>query len=393
MTLGSADVRKEIVQRLKSEIRASLADFVNLDLSVYGRLLVDQQTSNGLCSERPRAGPWASKHLPLRLQFLLRALVEEGVSIADDRVVLAAVASANTEAEAIQIARWAQRDKLPGNEGGRLNLVLDVDFESALEQAICQDACGREVLALSPENTDELFTAIRSSLDGRPEENCVLLTQSGRLRPLLRRLTVVSFPRLPVLTTSERRDEAGQEAPIKVAKSKGRFSGMAQLLKANEIYPEFSTSAYLEFMLRGFFRGLRSMLDMPDLGEEDLETVYALGYNLFVYGRYSDAAEVFRGLLRRRGAKSHHWRALGATQQQTGQYSDAIRAYTEAINSDEQDLVSLVYRAECRLLLGDMTNARLDLKKVTEAKVERDHWKDRADLLLKRMEIQCLHTS
>lgn len=152
---------------------------------------------------------------------------------------------------------------------------------------------------------------------------------------------------------------------------------------------EETSGKYLEFMVHGFMNGLITLQELEGISDEEMETVYALGYNFFTYGKYEAAKDIFTGLTAYAPYTSHYWRALGAVNQQLKDYTEAIAAYDMAVANDENDVVSYVYRGESQILSGNVDPGLVDLKKVLElapAHPEAAQWVQRAELLLKLQE-------
>lgn len=81
---------------------------------------------------------------------------------------------------------------------------------------------------------------------------------------------------------------------------------------------------------------------------KQMETIYALGYNLFSYGKYEAARDIVTGVTICAPSTAHYWHALGTVNQQMRHYREAMAAYDMAIAKDGGDIVSYVYRGECR---------------------------------------------
>lgn len=149
---------------------------------------------------------------------------------------------------------------------------------------------------------------------------------------------------------------------------------------------EETAGKYLEFMVQGFMNGLITMQELENISDEEMETIYALGYNFFTYGKYAAAKDIFTGLTAYAPYTSHYWRALGAVNQQLKDYTEAIAAYDMAIANDDNDLVAYVYRGESQILAGNVDSGLTDLEKVMELAPqhpEAAQWIQRAELLLK----------
>ncbi len=148
---------------------------------------------------------------------------------------------------------------------------------------------------------------------------------------------------------------------------------------------EQTAAQYLEFMIHGFMNGLITLQELEGINDEEMETIYALGYNFFTYGKYDAAKDIFAGLTAYAPYTSHYWRALGAVNQQLKDYAEAIASYDMAIANDERDVVSFVYRGESYILSGNLDAGLNDLKSVLnlgEGAAEFAAWVQRARLLL-----------
>ena len=148
---------------------------------------------------------------------------------------------------------------------------------------------------------------------------------------------------------------------------------------------ENTASQYLEFMIHGFMNGLITLQELEGISDEEMETIYALGYNFFTYGKYDAAKDIFTGLTAYAPYTAHYWRALGAVNQQLKDYQEAIAAYDMAIANDEQDVVSYVYRGESQILARNVPAGLDDLQTVLQiggSMPPYAPWVQRAELLL-----------
>ena len=154
-------------------------------------------------------------------------------------------------------------------------------------------------------------------------------------------------------------------------------------MQASEI--ESTAAQYLEFMIHGFMNGLITLQELEGISDEEMETIYALGYNFFTYGKYDAAKDIFTGLTAYAPYTAHYWRALGAVNQQLKDYSEAVAAYDMAIANDEFDVVSYVYRGESQILAQNKYSGLHDLQTVLQIGAGRPQfapWLQRAELLL-----------
>ena len=146
-----------------------------------------------------------------------------------------------------------------------------------------------------------------------------------------------------------------------------------------------STACYLEYMIHGFYNGLLTLLELEAFDDEELETIYAIGYYFFTLGKYEASRDIFTGLTAYAPYTAHYWRALGAVNQQLKDYTEAIAAYDMAIANDEYDVVSSVYRGESHILSGNIEGGINDfeeVRKIGGEYPEFEAWVKRAELLL-----------
>lgn len=129
---------------------------------------------------------------------------------------------------------------------------------------------------------------------------------------------------------------------------------------------EQTAAQYLEFMIHGFMNGLITLQELEGINDEEMETIYALGYNFFTYGKYDAAKDIFTGLTAYAPYTAHYWRALGAVNQQLKDYTEAIASYDMAVANDERDVVSYVYRGESHILSGGFEAGLKDLNMVLQ---------------------------
>ena len=149
---------------------------------------------------------------------------------------------------------------------------------------------------------------------------------------------------------------------------------------------EATADNYLEFMIHGFMNGLITLHELEGISDDEMEMIYALGFNFFTYGKYDAAKDIFTGLTAYAPYTAHYWRALGAVNQQLKDYQEAIAAYDMAIANDEFDVVSYVYRGESQLLARNRDAGLHDLQIVIQLGADAPQfgaWVQRAELLLK----------
>ena len=132
---------------------------------------------------------------------------------------------------------------------------------------------------------------------------------------------------------------------------------------------EAMTAHYLELQIYGIMDNLTNLLQKfsnneTDFSDDEMDMLYDLGYRFFTCGNYKAAKEIFTGLTGIFPYTGFYWRALGAVNQQTKDYAEAIDAYDMAIVNDDKDIVSYVYRGESYILSGEIELGLKDFEEV-----------------------------
>jgi tetratricopeptide (TPR) repeat protein len=198
------------VDHVEGVLRGNLGDF--LGLQETANLLEEWSGEKGGASLVKSALPSSEDHLPFAR--LLRALVREGVPIADWRTILGAwprirhLAAPYPE-EALRRVRRLLRDQLPGNRPGVEKVGLPAETEARLADWF-HDEGGRRCFALRPEDTQELLGELRALLSTPSGERVAaggagfaLVVARPELRLPLRRVVELEFPQVIVLAKEE----------------------------------------------------------------------------------------------------------------------------------------------------------------------------------------------
>ncbi|MDR3210698.1 MAG: SycD/LcrH family type III secretion system chaperone [Planctomycetota bacterium] len=80
-----------------------------------------------------------------------------------------------------------------------------------------------------------------------------------------------------------------------------------------------------------------TLKSLANIGSDELEAVYAVAYNHFTAKKYASAIELFKFLCLYDHTEPRWFFALGVTQQQNGEYSEAINSFGLATILDIQD--------------------------------------------------------
>lgn len=203
--LTTWDASGYMVLHLSSVLRKNAAEFVGIQ-EVQNMLEQLEQAFPALVKEVvPKAVS------PFQLTDILRRLVEEEISIRDLRSILQALAEwGQVENDTVMLTEYV-RNALKRyishkfTRGGNTLVVylLDPRIEETVRSSIQHTQSG-SYLALEPEITQEILTAVRNEVGNLPPtaQNPVVLT-SMEIRRYFRKLVELEFPHLAVLSYQE----------------------------------------------------------------------------------------------------------------------------------------------------------------------------------------------
>ena len=203
--LTTWDAAGYMVLHLSSILRKNAAEFVGIQ-EVQNMLEQLEQAFPALVKEVvPKAVS------PFQLTDILRRLVEEEISIRDLRSILQALAEwGQVENDTVMLTEYV-RNALKRyishkyTRGGNTLVVylLDPQIEETVRSSIQHTQSG-SYLALEPEITQEILTAVRNEVGNLPPtaQNPVILT-TMEIRRYFRKLVELEFPHLAVLSYQE----------------------------------------------------------------------------------------------------------------------------------------------------------------------------------------------
>jgi len=203
--LTTWDAAGYMVLHLSSVLRKNASEFVGIQ-EVQNMLEQLEQAFPALVKE---VVPKSVSHY--QLTDILRRLVEEEISIRDLRSVLQALAEwGQVENDTVMLTEYV-RNALKRyishkyTRGGNTLVVylLDPQIEETVRSAIQHTQSG-SYLALEPEVTQEILTAVRNEVGNLPPtaQNPVILT-TMEIRRYFRKLVELEFPHLAVLSYQE----------------------------------------------------------------------------------------------------------------------------------------------------------------------------------------------
>lgn len=129
----------------------------------------------------------------------------------------------------------------------------------------------------------------------------------------------------------------------------------------------------------GLLTGEVAMRDLQGLSDDELESVYALGFSQFQTGRYDDAEKIFAYICLMEHRERKYWMALGAARFNQESYQPAVMAYSMAAITAPDDPEPPLRAADSLIKLGESDRARKALEGAIEnAGSEAKHAKHRA---------------
>ncbi len=158
---------------------------------------------------------------------------------------------------------------------------------------------------------------------------------------------------------------------------------------------ETTVAKFLEYNIRNYAsnlfiqykRLLSSNLKWTFFSSEEIENLYALGYDLFIVYKFDLAKQIFEKLSKYQPTTGYFYRAIGAVDQQMKNYKKAIESYNLSIANEHQiDYPAYVYRAESKILSGQVDSALIDLEFIANKESTEPQsvaWVNRAKLLLR----------
>ncbi len=190
-------VTKYLLGDLKVLLQSNLALFI-IHQEVYN--LLDSCTADA-CAEIKKS----TEKLTALTQVLKALVVEETPIVALETICTEFLAQYQPDANLTGIVEQLRslpeiRVQLRGNHPSFTFYQFGESLEEQLKECIFPES-HQFVLAIEPKFCLDVLSAIRSRVSGM--RDVALLVNSSRLRPLLRKLTELEFPKIPILCRSE----------------------------------------------------------------------------------------------------------------------------------------------------------------------------------------------
>lgn len=195
-----------MTRHLESVLRDNLTAF--LGFQEIHNLLDDWCRDRDAGPQRQALVNQALPDLNRRVRFVqvLQGLLREYVPITKLRDILEAFqrhdAAEQDVFRVVEAVRLVLKNDLPGNSGSYQVLKPSPAFEDEAKRWIRQRH-GKTFFAIPPENTQDLLSAVRSGVAGLNQGRLVITTSVDGIRPFVRRLIELEFPRIIVLSAQE----------------------------------------------------------------------------------------------------------------------------------------------------------------------------------------------
>jgi tetratricopeptide (TPR) repeat protein len=203
---SAEDVKAEILDPMEYLVW-HVASVLRRELPVF---MGHQEVQNLV--EQVQGGPGTEDGEPTdgaaltRLTLVLKDLVDEGVPVTTFATIQDIVADPDGETPLYEIAAAVRRHplirpRLPGNAANLPKYRLSEEIEALLRDGLVR-AGDTAVLALEPEPTQAILTAVRDRVSDAAVDSAVIVSDSA-IRRATRRLVELEFPRLWVLAADE----------------------------------------------------------------------------------------------------------------------------------------------------------------------------------------------
>ena len=139
--------------------------------------------------------------------------------------------------------------------------------------------------------------------------------------------------------------------------------------------------------IQAFMNGKMNWSELFNFTPDMLFQMAEFGFTQFKVGRYEDAERVFKVLTVLDWSNAYYHSVMGSILQKQKRYGEAIAEYSQAIELDQNDIVSYTNRGEIFLQHGLAEEAVEDFKSAGELEPEgEDRFANRARKLIQQME-------
>ena len=100
-----------------------------------------------------------------------------------------------------------------------------------------------------------------------------------------------------------------------------------------------------------------TLKEVKGISNEELESVYSLGFSYYRTGKFENAQKLFEFLVLFDHLNAKYWTGMGAVYQMQKRYGEAVTAYGYASFLDLHNPKPQYFAAECFAAMGDKVNA------------------------------------
>src|SRR3989344_2607284 len=139
--------------------------------------------------------------------------------------------------------------------------------------------------------------------------------------------------------------------------------------------------------IKGFLEGKVGWGEVFNFTPEQIEQMAEIGYTHFKVGRYQDAERFFKVLTILDWDNFYYHSMLGSILQKQNRDGEAIVEYTQALESNPDDILSLTNRGEIFMKHGWVGDAKKDFEKAESLDPAGENkWANRARILKEQIE-------
>ncbi len=121
-----------------------------------------------------------------------------------------------------------------------------------------------------------------------------------------------------------------------------------------------------EQKLQRWADGKATLKDVRGYSDDELYSIARAGYFYFYQGKIDEARTLFQGLYAINPTDVYFAKALGVVEMASGNAQGALSAYEVALKIAPQDAAAMVGRAECKIAMGQRTQAADDLRRASK---------------------------
>ncbi len=138
--------------------------------------------------------------------------------------------------------------------------------------------------------------------------------------------------------------------------------------------------------VQSFINGDLNWAELMRFTPDMLFQIAEYGFNQFNTGRNDDAERVFKVLTVLDDKNAYYHSVMGSILQRQKRFAEAIAEYTQAIELDNDDVVSLTNRGEIFLSFGLLDDAETDFQTAIQLSDSDDPFVQRSHMLLVQLQ-------